>query len=175
MGHYRAKDLLLVPGLLSLARVPLAVVFPLVLGRPLVAFGVLVVSGLTDVLDGWYARTHGQATPTGAVIDAITDKVFVAAVVVSLVLTHHMTVLESLLLGTREVGELPLVLRLAFSRSARRAGTERKANGPGKLATVLQFVAVTAVLFGAPSYEALLWLAAGGGVVAATTYWLRER
>jgi CDP-diacylglycerol--glycerol-3-phosphate 3-phosphatidyltransferase/cardiolipin synthase len=153
----------------------LAVLFPVVLGWPVVAFGVLVVSGLTDVLDGWYARTRGQATPTGAVIDAITDKVFVAVVVVSLVVSHHMTILESLLLGTREVGELPLVLRLAFSPTARRARTDRTANVPGKLATALQFVAVTAVLFGMPRYEALLWLAAGGGAVAAVTYWLRER
>ena len=174
MGEYRARDLFLVPGLLSLARVPLAAVFPLVLGRPIVAFGVLALAGITDVLDGWYARTRGQTTATGAVGDAITDKVFVLAVVVTLVVTRHMTVLESLLLGTREMGEFPLVVRLAFSHAARSASTDRKANVPGKLATLLQFVAVTAVLFRAPTYDALLWLAAGGGAVAAVTYWLRE-
>ena len=175
MGEYRAKDLVLVPGLLSLARLPLSAVFVLTLGRPFVAFGVLVLAGITDVLDGWYARTRNQTTATGAVVDAITDKVFVACVVVSLVATHHMSVAESLLLGTREVGELPLVLRLAFSKKARRARTERKANLPGKLATMLQFLAVTAVLFGVPRYDALLWLTAGAGAVAALTYCLRER
>ncbi len=174
MGQYRARDLLLVPGLLSLARLPLAALFPLVLGQPAVAFAVLVLAAVTDVLDGWYARTHGQTTATGAVVDAITDKAFVLAVVVALVVSRHMTLLESLLLGTREVGELPLVVRLALSHDARKASTERKANVPGKLATVLQFVAVTAVLFRAPQYESLLWLAAGGGAVAAVSYWLRE-
>jgi cardiolipin synthase (CMP-forming) len=175
LGDYRAKDLFLVPGLLSLARVPLSAVFVLTLGWPLAAFGVLVLAGVTDVLDGGYARTRNQTTATGAVVDAITDKVFVACVVVALVVTHHMSVMESLLLGTREVGELPLVLRLAFSPEARRARTERKANVPGKLATLLQFLAVTAVLFRVPRYDALLWLAAGAGAVAALTYWLRER
>jgi cardiolipin synthase (CMP-forming) len=174
MGEYRAKDLFLVPGLLSLARVPLGALFPFVLEQPWIAFGVLALAAVTDVLDGWYARTRGQTTPTGAVVDAITDKVFVAAVVVTLVVTHHMTLLESLLLGTREVGELPLVVRLAFSHDARKASTERKANVPGKVATILQFFAVTAVLFRAPWYSAVMWLAAGGGAVAAATYWLRE-
>jgi len=174
MGQYRARDLFLVPGLLSLARVPLAGLFVLVLERPAVAFAVLVLAGVTDVLDGWYARTHGQTTATGAVVDAITDKVFVAGVVVTLVATHHMTLLESLLLGTREVGELPLVVRLAFSHEARKASVDRKANVPGKIATVLQFAAVTAVLFRVPWYPVALWLAAGGGLVAAATYWARE-
>jgi cardiolipin synthase (CMP-forming) len=174
MGQYRAKDLFLVPGLLSLARVPLAVVFPFVLERPVAAFAVLALAAVTDVLDGWYARTHDQTTATGAVVDAITDKIFVAGVVVTLVLTHHMTLLESLLLGTREVGELPLVVRLASSHEARKASVDRKANVPGKIGTVLQFVAVTAVLFRVPWYPALLWIAAAGGAVAAATYWVRE-
>ena len=65
--NYRARDLLLVPGLLSLARVPLACVFPFVIGWPLIALAVLLVAGFTDVADGWYARRFDQATSTGAV------------------------------------------------------------------------------------------------------------
>ncbi len=175
MGKYRKKDLLLVPGLLSLARLPLAAAFPFTLSEPLAAFAVLVIAGATDILDGWYARTRGQTTPTGAAIDAITDKVFVAVVVGSLIATSRMTPWEALLLGTREVGELPLVLHLALSPKARRARTERAANVPGKIATVLQFVAVTAVLFDAKHLYVYLGVAAGGGIVAAITYWLRER
>ena len=175
MGQYRARDLLLVPSLLSMLRVPLAAVFPFVLGAPAVAFGVLATAGLTDVLDGWYARTRNQTTPTGAVADAVTDKIFVATVVVTLVLFHKMTLVEALFLGTREVGELPLVVRLAFSHEAREKQTDRRANVPGKAATVLQFVAVTAVLFGAPHIEIYLGAAAGAGVLAAITYWMRER
>jgi cardiolipin synthase (CMP-forming) len=174
VGRYRARDLLLVPGLLSLARVPLAALFPFTLARPLVAFGVLATAALTDVLDGWYARTRGQVTATGATVDAITDKVFVATVVAALVVSQRMSVVEALLLGTREMGELPLVVRLALSRAARRARTDRSANVPGKIATSLQFVAVTAALFAAPHHAAFVYAAAGAGVVAAIGYWLRE-
>ena len=174
MAEYRARDLLLVPSLLSMARVPLAAFFPFTLSVPAFAFGVLVLAALTDVLDGWYARTRGQATPTGAVADAVTDKVFVATVVVSLVLFQKMTALQALLLGTREMGELPLVVRLALSPAARQKHRDRRANVPGKIATVLQFVAVTTVLFGAPHPEIYLGAAAGAGVLAAVTYWMRE-
>jgi CDP-diacylglycerol--glycerol-3-phosphate 3-phosphatidyltransferase/cardiolipin synthase len=69
MGLYRARDLVRVPGLLTLMRVPLAAAFPFVLGRPLVALGVLAAAGLSDVLDGWYARRFGQVTPTGTALD----------------------------------------------------------------------------------------------------------
>ena len=47
-------------------RVPLAAAFPLAIDRPPLAFAVLVVAAATDVLDGWYARAHGQTTATGA-------------------------------------------------------------------------------------------------------------
>jgi CDP-diacylglycerol--glycerol-3-phosphate 3-phosphatidyltransferase/cardiolipin synthase len=175
VGQYRAKDLLLVPGLLSLARIPLGALFPFTLNWPLYAFGVLVLAGASDVLDGWYARTRGQVTATGSVVDAITDKIFVLAVVVSLVLCARMSVVEAMLLGTREMGELPLVIRLMLSPDARRARTERSANVPGKVATMLQFVAVTSVLFAVPHRDIYIGVAAAGGVVAAISYWARER
>jgi CDP-diacylglycerol--glycerol-3-phosphate 3-phosphatidyltransferase/cardiolipin synthase len=175
VSRYRARDLVLVPSLLSMLRVPLAAAFPCVLTMPKAAFGVLAAAGLTDVLDGWYARARGQATATGAVVDAVTDKVFVATVVVALVVSHKMTTLEALLLGTREMGELPLVVRLALSHEARKRREDRRANVPGKVATVLQFVAVSAVLFGAPHLEVYVGAAAGAGVLAALTYWMRER
>ncbi len=73
------------------------------------------------------------------------------------------------------MGELPLVIRLALSRAAREKHEDRRANVPGKVATVLQFVAVSAALFGAPHLEAFLGAAAGAGVLAAITYWMRER
>jgi phosphatidylglycerophosphate synthase len=81
MGAYRARDLLRVPSLLSLARLPLAAAFVLLVDRPPVLVLVLVAAGVTDVLDGWYARRFDQVTATGAVVDPITDKLFVLTVV----------------------------------------------------------------------------------------------
>ena len=110
MGRYDIRDLVRVPGLLSLSRIPLAVAFALVVDHPSLAFCILVAAGLTDVLDGWYARRFRQVTATGAALDPVTDKLFVMTVAIALVVTGHLSVVAVFLLSTREIGELPLVL-----------------------------------------------------------------
>ena len=176
MGLYRARDLVRVPGLLSLSRVPLAAVFPFVLGRPLVALGVLAAAGFSDVLDGWYARRFGQVTPTGTALDPVTDKLFVTTVAVSLVCGGYFSVLDVVLLSAREIGELPLVVWLAFNLDARsRRADHPSANLPGKLATALQFGTATAALFHMPHLAWLIDGTAAVGVLAAASYWIRER
>jgi cardiolipin synthase len=174
MGRYHARDLVRVPGLLSLSRLPLAAVFPLTVGRPPLAFGVLVAAGLSDVADGWYARRFKQATATGAALDPVTDKLFVLTVAVTLLVTQQLTALSVVLLSTREIGELPLVLWLALSHDARRKRAEQpSANAAGKAATALQFASVTVALFHAPHGELWVGATAVAGAVAALTYWQR--
>jgi CDP-diacylglycerol--glycerol-3-phosphate 3-phosphatidyltransferase/cardiolipin synthase len=174
VGVYKARDVVRVPGLLSLARLPLAVAFPLVVDRPAIALVVLLAAGLSDVLDGWIARRYRQVTPTGAALDPITDKIFVLTVVVTLVVRSYLSPGDVVLLSTREVGELPLVIWLASSRRARRLRAESpSANAPGKLATALQFAAATAALFRWSHFGALVVATGAAGVVAAAVYWIR--
>jgi phosphatidylglycerophosphate synthase len=133
-----------------------------------------MTAGLTDMLDGWYARRFGQVTPTGSALDAITDKLFVMTVAVALVVAGHLSVADVLLLSTRELGELPLVLWLALSSDARRARAEHPAaNVMGKAATALQFASVGGALFHAPREDLLVDAAAVAGVAAALAYWRR--
>jgi cardiolipin synthase len=175
MGLYRARDLLLVPSLISFVRLPLAAVFPIVHDRPWIALGVLAAAGISDLVDGWWARKYDQATATGAVVDPITDKIFVLTVVFTLMASGHLSLTSVLLLSTRELGELPLVVWLSFSRDARRKRKDHpKANLPGKAATALQFAAVVAALFRSPATPALVSVTAAAGVVAAIVYWTRE-
>jgi cardiolipin synthase len=174
MGRYHARDVVRVPGLLSLARVPLAAAFPFAVDRPAAALAVLAAAGLSDVLDGWYARRYGQVSATGSVLDPITDKVFVTTVAITLVVTGHLSLLEVVLLSTREIGELPLVIWLASSPEARRARAEQaSANLPGKLATALQFVSVAAALFRFAHVAICVDATAAMGAFAALSYWLR--
>jgi cardiolipin synthase len=174
MGRYRGRDLVRVPGLLSLSRIPLAAAFPFVLHRPGFAFGILITAGLTDVMDGWYARRFGQVTATGSALDPTTDKLFVLTVATTLVVGGHLSVCDVLLLSTRELGELPLVLWLALSHAARRARVEHPAaNVVGKTATALQFASVIGALFHASHEDFLVGAAAVAGVAAAFTYWRR--
>ena len=175
MGRYRARDLLLVPNLISLLRLPLGGAFVLAVDRPWLALSVLIASGLSDVLDGWWARKNGLATPTGAVVDPVTDKLFVLVVVLSLIEADRLPALGVPLLAARELGELPLVVRWILSSHRRHArAAHPMANVPGKLATSLQFATVAAALV----YPAALWsllIATGlSGALAAAAYWRRE-
>jgi cardiolipin synthase len=175
MGLYRARDLVRVPGLLSLSRLPLAALFPFALHRPLLALAILAIAGISDVLDGWYARRFGQVTATGTALDPITDKLFVMTVAVSLVLAGTFSILDVVLLSTREIGEVPLVVWLATSPCARARRTDHpSANWPGKLATALQFGTAAAALFRMPHLDWLIDAAAVVGVLAAASYWARE-
>lgn len=173
MGRYRARDLVNTPTLISLIRVPLAAAFPFALAMPVVSLALLGAAALTDVVDGFIARRFGLATPTGAVVDGVTDKLFVGTVLVSLLVADRMSGFDLLLLGTREVFELPLVVWLSVSRSARRRKVEDRANLFGKAATVLQFAAVVATLAHHPLRAVCLWSTAAVGLLAAASYWLR--
>ena len=50
------------------------------------ALGLLVVSGVTDWLDGWLARRWGQTSVLGQVLDPVADRLYILAVVVGLAL-----------------------------------------------------------------------------------------
>lgn len=50
------------------------------------ALAVLVVSGITDYLDGWLARKLDQQSVVGQILDPVADRLYILAVVVGLLL-----------------------------------------------------------------------------------------
>jgi CDP-diacylglycerol--glycerol-3-phosphate 3-phosphatidyltransferase/cardiolipin synthase len=179
---YRARDLVLAPGLLSLARIPLAVAFPWVAGRKRLSLAVLALAGASDLLDGWVARRFDLATPTGAALDPVADKLFVGAVVSSLLARGRLARPALIALTAREIGEIPLVVWRAL-RNDVTAERQPRSNALGKLATALQFASTTMAIVagGLPrrSKKARLLrglIVASGvvGVASAVSYWSQE-
>jgi len=74
------------PNLLTIARLVLApfIFAAIVRGRHDTALILFVMAGLTDGLDGLLARRIHQATPLGAYLDPIADKVLLSGVYISL-------------------------------------------------------------------------------------------
>jgi cardiolipin synthase len=172
--QYRFRDLLNLPGMLSLSRIPLAAAFPLLLERPAAALAVLVIAGATDLLDGWVARRYGLVTATGAALDGVTDKLFIMTVAVTLVVSGRLPLEVVLLLSTREIGEAPLVAWFVLSPRARARRAEHpSANALGKIATTLQFVTVAMAIARATAFGPLVIATAVAGAVAAISYWIR--
>jgi CDP-diacylglycerol--glycerol-3-phosphate 3-phosphatidyltransferase len=48
------------------------------------AIGLLLVAGMTDLLDGWIARRRGAVSPSGKVVDPLADKVLIGGLVIYL-------------------------------------------------------------------------------------------
>lgn len=174
MGRLRLDDIFSAPGLVSLVRVPLAMAFPFSLRTPVAAVAILVAAGLSDILDGWYARRTGRTTVTGAILDPVMDKLFVASVTITLLIVGRLSVPLVLLLGARDILELPLVAWIAVDAKNFAERRERvKANIAGKAVTVIQFATVGASLLAERYVFALALASAVSGIVAAATYWAR--
>src|SRR6476646_11132940 len=78
-----------VPNALSVLRllgVPLFLWLVLGPEADLLALGVLMLSGVTDFLDGYLARRLGQTSELGKVLDPVADRLYILAVVVGLAL-----------------------------------------------------------------------------------------
>jgi len=100
------------PNLLSFLRLLLIPVFLwLALGprHDLIALGVLVVSGITDYLDGWLARRLGQSSRLGSLLDPIADRLYILAVVIALAIRDIVPWWLAVVLPLRDVVMAALV------------------------------------------------------------------
>lgn len=133
-----------IPNILSLSRIPLAVVLfaCIVYNLWLVGLIVFVVAVITDWLDGWWARRYGPMTPIGRSLDPLTDKVLVCGTFIYL-------------LPVETAGILPWMVTLIIGRElivtgirgmVEAAGKKFGADWFGKLKTVLQCAALIGVL-----------------------------
>nr|WP_212756164.1 CDP-alcohol phosphatidyltransferase family protein [Flexivirga aerilata] len=75
-----------VPNLLSVARLIGVPVFLWLIAtrHDLWAFWVLVISGVTDYLDGQIARRFGQVTRLGQLLDPLADRLYILSTIVAL-------------------------------------------------------------------------------------------
>jgi CDP-diacylglycerol--glycerol-3-phosphate 3-phosphatidyltransferase len=71
------------PNILSLLRLPLALLF-IVTASPTIRAAIIVLAGITDGLDGWLARRLHQDKGAGQIVDPITDKLFVLVALATL-------------------------------------------------------------------------------------------
>ncbi|HSJ24478.1 MAG TPA: CDP-alcohol phosphatidyltransferase family protein [Longimicrobiales bacterium] len=126
-----------VPNLLSLARLPLAAVFLLVPDTA-VRVAVIVAAGVSDYLDGWWARTRGPRTRTGAVLDPVTDKAFIVTALVAFAVDGTITPLGLLVLLARDICVAVGLAVILLARS----GMRLEARYPGKVLTTIQFAAI---------------------------------
>ncbi|HUV68569.1 MAG TPA: CDP-alcohol phosphatidyltransferase family protein [Terracidiphilus sp.] len=132
------------PNLLTLLRICLApfLVDAILEGKYELSFGLFVVAGLTDALDGALARWLGQRSVLGQYLDPVADKLLLSTLFLVLMHRGLIPTFVTVLVFGRDVGIL-LVAAILYAAIGRR---EFKPSMLGKANTIAQVSAVAAVL-----------------------------
>ena len=139
-----------------------------------IAAGVFALAALTDGLDGWLARSRGDITTFGKLMDPLADKLLITAALVSLVSLNRLPAWVAMVIIAREFAITGL-----RSIAAER-GVVIAASWMGKIKTVLQIGAVFALITFNPSpvwVDILVYVAVAATVISGLDYFfgLRKR
>jgi len=136
------------------------------------AAGVYVAAAATDSLDGWLARSRGQATVAGAFLDPLADKLLVTAALVCLVEAGDIGAWVVMVIVAREFAVTGL--RLVAAGHDLIIPADRL----GKAKTAAQNLAIVAILAPHPwpaADEPLLYLAVAMTVLSGANYFAAAR
>ncbi len=135
------------------------------------ACAAFALAGITDTLDGYYARKWGQTSRLGAFLDPVADKLIVAAALVLIVSKdpRWFVVIAAIVIIGREIAVS--ALREWMAEIGARARI--KVSIWGKYKTVMQIVGLSLLLyrrdlFAIPTYKLGLVLT---GIAAVLTLW----
>lgn len=153
--------------------VPIVVVLLLTKGgnMDLWAVGVFLLAAVTDLLDGYLARKHGQITTLGILLDPIADKLLTSAAFISLTSINLVPAWMVAVIVGREVAVSGL-------RSiAAATGIIMESSELGKTKMVLQVVAITVIILEGHRFQALhplgkilLWTVVISAIISAGQY-----
>jgi cardiolipin synthase len=93
------------PNSITLVRILLVpiILWLIIAGQFLFAFGIFLVAGVSDAADGYIAKHYGQTTELGAYLDPIADKFLLVGIYLSLGLLQYMPAWIVILVATRDV------------------------------------------------------------------------
>jgi CDP-diacylglycerol---glycerol-3-phosphate 3-phosphatidyltransferase len=159
------------PNVLTLARILLVPVLVVALldetnNGDILAAAVFAIASVTDFVDGWLARSRGDITSFGKLMDPIADKLLVIGALVSLVSLGRLAAWVAMVIIARE---------LAVTIARAQAPEVIAAANLGKAKTVLQIAAIFLLILLDPSrvwVDALMYLAVAVTVISGATFFL---
>ncbi len=157
-----------IPNGLTVLRLLVALYFPF---APQSYHLYLIAVGLaTEFLDGFIARLQNWTSYLGQVLDPVADKLLVLSVSLTWVWLDKLSLVQWLLLATRDFGVLFIALVL-LARGKAGSVKSLKARFPSKVTTALQYAAFLLILADLVDYLTPLILATAVlGAVAAAQY-----
>jgi cardiolipin synthase len=163
------------PNFLTMVRFLLIPVYLMVFfsdlsGRMYWALGILLLAGLTDVVDGYLARRNKQVTELGIMLDPLADKLMMIAVFLSLLFSGKISVGAAAAILFRD---LAMIVCSAFFHL--RGKKTVPANLLGKMTTVLFYVVLVMLMFGLPHAGMILWAVIALSYVTTIIYMFQFR
>src|ERR1700678_5585 len=169
-SHFNLPNTLTWLRILMIPGVVILYYLPFLWAHPAAGIG-FALAGITDTLDGYYARKLGQTSRLGAFLDPVADKLIVAAALVLIVSADHRwyIVIMAIVIIGREIAVSALREWMAEIGARGRI----KVSVLGKYKTIMQIVGLSLLLFrqnmlGIPIYKLGLVLT---GVAAVLTLW----
>jgi len=135
------------PNILSISRILLLIpiIFFFEIGWYLFSTFVFVIAAITDFLDGYFARKNNQTSDTGALLDLLSDKLFVSILLIWITFNFNNIVIliSSIFIISREISISYLRLYLlSISREIK----EIKSDKIGKYKTASQMIGLGLIL-----------------------------
>ena len=134
---FTKQEIFTIPNILSFLRIlmiPGIVILYCVCQEYLWATVLIIVSGVTDIVDGKIARTFHMVSDFGKILDPIADKLTQAAVVLCLSLRYPNMLWMFVLMFVKE-----MIMGITGALSIKYSGSVHGADWHGKVATVLLY------------------------------------
>ena len=142
----RSKNIFTIPNILSMFRLLLlpVIVYMYMIQKDYVLTGVLLlVSGITDLLDGYIARTFHMMSDLGKILDPVADKATQAVVLLCLVTRFRWLVIPFICILIKE-----LFMTCIGMMVIKKTGEVHGALWHGKVATfMLDFMIIVHIVF----------------------------
>lgn len=161
-----------IPNIITLCRFALIPLFLILYlnGYSVEALVTVLLSGLSDILDGYIARRSGQITITGIMLDPLADKLMMLAIVTALLIKGVIPWQAVAVMAFREVG---MIASSAFFHF--RGMKTVPANVLGKATTVVYYGSIMLLLLSRPGGLTLLWIGITLSFLTTAVYLLKFR
>lgn len=164
-----------IPNSLTVFRIMLIPIYLYIFFSPFpyhveISFFILILAGITDIVDGYIARKYKLVTEFGKMMDPLADKLMMLTVITSFFITERISLWALLFFFVRDVG---MIVTSAFFHF--RGKKTVPANAFGKLTTVLFYIVFTLIMFQYPNGETALWVVIAFSFVTSAIYLVKVR
>lgn len=137
------RKIFTIPNILSMCRIIMIpfILWTFFIGQYYVSAGLLVLSGITDLLDGFIARRFNMVSALGKVLDPVADKLTVLAVTVSLCFSYEVMII---LVGIFVVKEFIMFVEGLII--IKKTGTTYSARWYGKVTTLFLYLTMFSII-----------------------------